>query len=184
MAYRRYYRGTWHDDQNSKVTVSITWDQVTNAAYRVRFDNIGGKFDKVRLVIDLIKTSIPSSQYEYDPETKTWYIGEAYIKGIKTCCEVIPDFEVIYTERPTDMPTARMYPKEVDYADFVRVLSLAHVPWTDTTDFVAAKKAYFKAAMYLHPDRNPHMYDEMVVLNTVWDRLKENYFKHAEAQVL
>lgn len=180
MAYRRRFNGLWTKPEERKVTVSITWDLVTNAAYRLKFDNIGPHFPKIQLVISVIKQTIPSSQYEYDGETKTWYIGERYIRGIVDICNTIPDFDVVYTEKPSELPTSKMYNKDEDYAEFKRMLSFAHVPWEESTNFKIAKRAYLKAAMYLHPDIRPDMATEMTTLNTVWDRLKTSYFKEKE----
>jgi len=190
MAYRR--RSAWANQFSQevprKVSVSITWDLLTNAAYRVNFTNIGNHWSKCELVITVIKTTIPTSQREYDPETKTWYIGEAYIKGIKDICDTIPDFEVVYTAKPDSTTAAAMYTHEAqraDYAEFQRMLSFAHVPWTDTTDYAVAKRAYLRASMQLHPDKNPHMANEMSTLNATWSRLtdpKHSYFKKKEEQ--
>src|SRR5208283_3066236 len=84
---------------NTKATVNITWDQVTNAAYRVSFTNIGRHWIKCELLINLIKTTIPTSQREYDPSIKTWFIGEKYIKNVKLFAENIPEFDVHFVER-------------------------------------------------------------------------------------
>jgi hypothetical protein len=180
-AWNSYYRP---EREASKVQVSISWDNVTNAAYRVKFDNIRGHWPKCELVIQLIKTTIPSSQREYDPAIKTWFIGEPFIKGIKDACEAIPDFDVIFTEKPDQVFATRMHSHEEDYKEFVHMLQLAHVQWTDTVDFRAAKKAYLRAALALHPDRAPHMAAEMSTLNEVFARLTQGlspYFKQEGA---
>lgn len=187
MAYRRRYRssGLSYDleETSRKVSVTITWDLLTNAAYRLKFDNIGRNFSKIELVISVIKTTIPTSQYEYDRDTKIWYIGERYIKGIKDICDVMPEFEVIFNEKPDGTQAAQIYTKDAqkaDYEEFKRMLSFAHIPWTDTTEFSVAKKAYLRAASKLHPDINPNMAAEMTTLNATWSRLtdeKHAYFK-------
>lgn len=183
MAYRRRTRlfdDPW--ERPRKVTVSITWDNVTNAAYKLKFDNIGKHWDKVQPIIDLIKTSIGSSDREYEPETKTWYISEKHITSIKEICEQIPDFDVIYVAKPDQVRATAFHSKESDYAEFKRLISFAHITFEDTTDLDVALKIYRKAALALHPDRNPEMASEMSALNEVWSRLKVSYFKKEEPQ--
>ncbi len=180
--YRRSYGlGTSHETPR-KVTVTITWDLVTNSAYRVAFSNIGNHWNKCELVITLIKQTIPTSQREYDPEIKTWFIGEAYIRGIVDTCQAIPDFDVIFTEKPSEVQVFKMHNKDEDYAEFKRMLSFAHIQFDDSTDFKVAKKAYLKAAFALHPDKNPDMASEMSTLNEVWSRLQHSYFKQEEKE--
>ncbi len=176
---RRQRKSPWSNsyDTPTKVTVSITWDSITNAAYRVSFTNIGRHWSKCELVITLIKQTIPSSQREYEPETKTWFIGEPFIQGIVDTCSAIPDFDVCFIPKPEEVFASRMHNKEEDYNTFKRMLSLAHVDFVDTLDFKLAKRAYLKAAMQLHPDRAPDMAAEMSTLNETWSRLQTTYFK-------
>jgi hypothetical protein len=168
--------------KSRKVTVSITWDHATNSAYRVSFSNIGSHWNKCELVITLIKQTIPSSQRDYDSEIKTWFIGESFIKGIVDTCFAIPDFDVIFTEKPSEVQAFKMHNKDEDYAEFLRMLSFAHITYEDggTPDFKTAKKAYLRAAFYLHPDKNPNMATEMSTLNEVWSRLQHSMFKEKE----
>ncbi len=179
--YRRNY--SWQnnfdrDDRKArKVSVSITWDNVTNAAYRVKFDNIGSHWSKVEVIIGMIKSTIPSSQREYDPDIKTWFVGEPHIEHLRAACEAMPDFETVFVAKPDEVRAVAMHTKEEDYAEFKRMLSFAHVLWTDTTDLSVAKKAYLRAAIALHPDRAPDMVDQMSTLNVIFGRLRENYFK-------
>jgi hypothetical protein len=180
LSTHSYYRP---EREASKVIVSISWDNVTNTAYKLQFTNIRGHWSKCEVVIQLIKQTIPSSQREYDPDTKTWFIGEPFIKGIKDTCDTIPDFDVIYTEKPSEVFASRMHSHEDDYREFKHMLELAHVQWTDTTDAKIAKKAYLRASMYLHPDRNPHMAAEMSTLNEVFSRLQGSYFKPSKEGV-
>jgi len=179
MAYRRH---SWHEREDKKVQVSIQWDNVTNAAYKLRFDQIGKHWSKVEPIIMLIKTSIASSDREYDADTKTWYISEKHIAPIKDFCEQIPDFEVIYIEKPEQIRATAFHSKEADYAEFKRLLSFAHVQFDDTADLHTATKIYRQAAMQLHPDRNPDMASTMSALNEVWARLKASYFKAKQEQ--
>lgn len=181
MHYRRRTR-SWNDpfDRPQKVQVSITWDQITNAAYKLRFDNIGKNWAKVEPIITLIKTSIASSDREYEPETKTWYISEAKITQIKDICDAIPDFEVIFVEKPDQVRATKFHSHESDYAEFKRLVSFAHIQFDDTTDLAVAIKVFRKAALALHPDRNPEMANEMSALNEVFTRLKGSYFKPKE----
>lgn len=177
MAYRRQSR--WNNDYYaSKVQVLISWDNVTNSAYKLRFDKIGNHWDKVKAIIEIIKGSIPYSQREYDADTKTWYIGEKFIQSIKSCCEAIPDFEVTFAEKPAEVFASQMHSTEEDLNEFKRLLSFAHIDFdTSINDPSLATKVYRKAAMYMHPDRNPNMADEMSKLNAIWARLKEKHFK-------
>jgi hypothetical protein len=179
MAYRRqWHASSWRDERTpQKVQVNITWDNVTNAAYKLRFDKIGKHWAKVEPIIMLIKTSIASSDREYEPDTKTWYISEKHITPIREMCEQIPDFEVIFIEKPEQVQATRFHSKEADYAEFKRLVSFAHIQFDDTTELQQAIKVYRQAARKLHPDIAPDMAAEMSSLNEVWGRLKGNYFK-------
>ena len=174
---RRRSRQSWC--RPTKATVTVTWDNLTNAAYKVQFTNIGQHWSKCEVIIMMIK-NIPTSQRDYDAETKTWLVGEMFIENILKACRSITDFDVVYTEKPSEQPTSRLYNKEVDYAEFKRMLSFAHVPFEDTSDFKVAKRAYLKAAMKLHPDVAPEMAPQMSTLNEVWARLQRTYFKQQE----
>ena len=167
------------DEALPKVTVSITWDCITNAAYRVSFTNIGRHWSKCEIIITFIKQTIPTSQREYDPDLKMWFVGESYIQSIVDMCSAIPDFDVCFTPKPEEVFTTKMHSKEEDYATFKRMLSLAHIEFSDCnlTDFKYAKRAYLRAAMQLHPDRAPDMAAEMSTLNETWTRLQHSYFK-------
>lgn len=184
MAYRRRSNWTSWEERHEprKVSVSITWDNITNAAYRVKFDNIGNNWSKVEVIIGMIKQTIPTSQREYDPEIKTWFIGEPHIKHLVDACEAMPDFETVFIPKPDEVRAQAMHTKEDDYKEFKRMLSFAHVQWDDTTDLTIAKRAYLRAAMAMHPDRAPDMAEQMSTLNVVWTRLKDSYFKVAEKQ--
>lgn len=184
--YRRRYRGwgslsNYEDNRTpQKVQVSIQWDNITNAAYKLKFDQIGKHWNKVQPIIDLIKTSIASSDREYDKETKTWFLAEKHIASIKAVCEAIPEFEVIFIEKPEQVAAQRFHNKEDDYAEFKRLISFAHLSIDDGADLSTAIKIFRKAAMLLHPDRNPNMASEMSALNEVFSRLKQNYWKEKE----
>lgn len=168
---KRYVNNNWREQQ--KVTVHIMWDNVTNATYTLKFDNIGSHWKKCEPIIELIKASIPSSQREWVPEIKTWYIGEAFIKPIKDICEQIPEFDVIWVEKPEGVKATKFHSHEDDYAEFKRLVSFAHVEFDDTTDLSVITKIFRKAAMLLHPDRSPETSDLMSSLNEVFTRLKD-----------
>src|SRR5882762_2230653 len=113
--YRRNYFWPISRTEPRKVSVSITWDNVTNAAYRVKFDNIGKHWSKVSVIIDMIKSTIPNSQREYDPDIKTWFVGENHINHVRNACEAMPDFETIFVAKPDEVRAQIMHTKEEDY---------------------------------------------------------------------
>ena len=103
---------------------------------------------------DSIKQTIPTSQREYDPDLKMWFVGESYIQSIVDMCSAIPDFDVCFTPKPEEVFATKMHSKEEDYATFKRMLSLAHIEFSDCnlTDFKYAKRAYLRAVSYTHLD--------------------------------
>jgi hypothetical protein len=169
--YRR--KTKWHDP-SEKVAVTFHWDNLSNAVYVVKFDKIGAHWDKVQSTINFIKATIPSSQREYDPDTKTWYIGESAYKNLLDVLNAIPQFEVSFLEKPAQVTAQRFHSKEDDFTRWKQILSMSHiqVPMDKVPSFQEAVKLYRRAAMYLHPDRNPSMASEMSELNEVWNRLK------------
>lgn len=177
---RRRKWSNFNFDAPEKVVVLISWDNVTNSAYKLNFSNIKNHFNKVQLTIDYIKASIPSSQREYDPETKSWFIGESSIQNIRDFCSHIPDFEIIFNEKPDQLVSSKITDPKADYAEFKRMLSFAHIDFEDTKSYSIAKRAYLRAAMKLHPDVAPAMYQEMQTLNEVWARLNSEEVKYFE----
>ena len=183
MGGYNYRRKSYDPFDSRPVQVLISWDSVSNASYKLKFDKIGKHWDKVQGIIDIIKGSIPYSQRDYDKESKTWYIGESYVNNIKNICEAMPDFEVHFVEKPSEVRAVRMHSIEDDLNEFKRLLSLAHVTYDNSiNDPSTVTKLYRKAAMYMHPDRNPYMAEDMSKLNEVWARLKEKHFKIGVSQ--
>src|ERR1700757_4633827 len=121
MAYgvhsRRFRnRGYNSYDTPHELTANIVWDQLTNATYKVTFNFKGTEQWKiVEQIVKFIKTTIPSSQREYDQVTKTWIVGEAQIKPVIDLCNAIPNVKVNLIEKPAEQThTARFYSRDSD----------------------------------------------------------------------
>lgn len=177
MAYRRGWK--FNDPYGSnKVKVTIMWDQMTNSTYQLSFTNIPkGKWDVVQATLETIKAAVPFSQREYDPTTKIWHFGEAHFQFVKDLVTHVPDFEVIVIEKPAEIRANTFIPKEQDYERFKQILQLAGATVNDPIDKPTARRMYLLAAKQFHPDIRSDMAEVMTELNSVYSRLKENFFK-------
>jgi hypothetical protein len=192
-SYSRSRRRGRYNNPNSKVKVSLRWDSLTNATYQLRFDEIGVHWNKVEAVKNWILSFIPASQRELevkivgtyvdkqgvqrDKKDYTWHIGEKFFDQLKQVLSAISEFDLVITEKPEGTFVQEMHTIGEDVKRFKQLLDLAHVQFSDTIELPIAIKAYRRAALVFHPDRNPTMAETMSELNEIWARLKTNYFK-------
>lgn len=149
--------------------IRIWWD-VSVQAYRVT-----SPYNKQ--LVDMLKSHIPISDRSYDEVTKTWTIVERQVETFRKLLTLIGLQYIIITRQQAETQTAqssnsnsnastqRGRPLDAVIIEFVRLLP-----------YDAAKAAYRRAALDLHPDRNNGDASKMTSLNADWDRIAKEVY--------
>ena len=158
-------------------TASLIYDNNVKA-YRLKFDWLGQEF------VDLLKFTIPASHRTYDPKLKMWLldIDENIFEAIEMILRAKFTSVIIKTKKEIEDEwsqfnnTTTPIKIEDELKTFVSMIRLAGLEVEDKpTNGEAATKLYRRAAMFLHPDRNPENAPNMSSLNASFQNLKE-YF--------
>jgi DnaJ-like protein len=150
-------------------------------------------------VIDIIKAGIPTNERTTTgPPERKWYFAEKYFNLVKLALDgagftikiiTKEDIEKLRQEQAKHQEEAKQYymkPAGVSIDEELQKFYKLIVPpeicpiinfeqiknWTKTE----AVKAYRRAAMFYHPDRNPNAAKQMSELNSTWAVLKDAYY--------
>lgn len=160
----------------------IVWDKV---AYKCTFP-IFFKNKQHKGFLEILKKSIPSSERDYNPTTHEWFIQEKWLDIVVQLTTLV--FGEPYVARKEEWNnfqySSTVIPTHTDLKKFDSILRDAAII-TNGTDVAKlerndAVKLYRKAALILHPDKNPANAAIMSQLNEVFTRLKQTYYKDAE----
>ncbi len=156
---------TAHLKNPMAIKTRIWWD-VQTQAYVVS----SAYSDKL---VEALKHVIPSSDRTFDPHTKFWYVKEAYGDFVREMAQkAFGIHSVSFTSKTVTQQSQQRSPvvstQSLDsvLTDFVKLLS-----------YDAAKAAYRRAALDLHPDRADGDAQKMSRLNEVWSRIEKEVFK-------
>lgn len=176
----RSRRSYYSSSRQKSYTASIVWDNIIQA-YRVNFS-----YNKA--IVDLLKSTIPASDRDYKPkENHTWVIHEKYFEPIRELLEAkFGKHNVNILEKEESQQKWEEFnnyifqAKAINYSDeitkFVGLLREAGIQFDiNCSDGKLALKAYRRAAMFFHPDRNPDFAGKMSELNSTFQNLKEFY---------
>ena len=126
-------------------------------------------FDYHQGFVDFLKAAIPKRARKYDPASRAWNFGRAYLAVVEAkATELFPDLNV-EREPPRKMKARAPRTEVFDNRDFT-VLEFFNALPRD-----AMKAAYKKAATLCHPDRGG-THEEMTYLNELWDRLQKDFY--------
>jgi hypothetical protein len=153
---------------------SFIWDGLAGV-YKLHFD-----FSKE--FIDLIKATIPSSHRSYDPGSKTWIIDEhfydpilAMLKAKFTNVHTVSKQEVEERQKEYQVVTT-VTDTDKELKIFTDLLKEAGISFdVHEKDGAKALKAYRRAALFYHPDRNPEKAKDMSSLNAAFQNLKKHF---------
>lgn len=128
-------------------------------------------------LIDSIKNQIPISDRSYDPFTKIWTFVERQLAPLQALLKLIGAQATVITRLQAEASAAQstssgngasarnVKPLDTVIVEFVRLLPID-----------AAKAAYRRAAMDLHPDKQGGASDKMTALNIAWDRIQKEVY--------
>lgn len=179
MSYRR--RSSWESNPPTKVT--LNWQQ-TSQVYALKLHKPPGSnyfpkehWNQFNTIIKPILMSIPSgSEREYDPMEETWYFSEKYFESIRNCFQVLSNFSLDVMEKP--LPNSGMKNTVLDLALMKSQFHAITDVYPDDVDFKTAKKAFFRASMRLHPDKNDgKQSNDFYLLNEAWQELEYQFYK-------
>lgn len=147
----------------------VWWDAPVSA-YRAQFPF-------KQQVVDFLKGNIPHSDRSWEDSTKTWTFTETYFDGtVKFLRLVYGDQEVAVVSRqqyeqaqapPRSVAVRNADSNTMMLADFMRLLP-----------YEAAREAYRRAAILLHPDRNKEndAMEKMSKINALWTKIQKEIY--------
>lgn len=151
-------------------SVRIWWDPQVSAYKMVTPFNVN--------FVETLKSLIPVSDRVWDPGAKQWTFHEAYLEPIKTLCDKVYGMPNVLTKQQVEasasasgstgghsMSSTKGSPLDVTICSFFRLLP-----------YDAAKTAFRKAAMELHPDKQNGDSSKMSDLNMAWSRIEKDLY--------
>lgn len=148
----------WWDDQAQAYVISSSYnDKLVNA----------------------LKTLIPSGERNYDPQTKFWYVKEKWGAVIQS---IAADAFGIHSVSFTSKQVAQQAQQQQQAyqrptTSYQGTTEGAIVEFFGLLSYDAAKHAYRKAAVDLHPDKPTGDAAKMAKLNELWTRIEKEFFK-------
>jgi len=143
----------------------VWWDESV-MAYRARFP-----FNKQ--VVDFLKQAIPHSERSWDQDQKLWTFTEAYLDG------TVKFFHIAFGTSEVAVVTKEQTEKARQKANtgVVRITGIDSqlVEFMKLIPYEAAKEAYRKAALLLHPDRGGDM-EKMAKINALWTKIQKEIY--------
>lgn len=170
--YNNPYNNPYTYPSPPKLQCTITWDSAAEAyscatPYQPNF-------------IEFIKTRIPGKQRAWDATQKLWFVKEDWLDIIQTLAtelwgadavkvitrKEVEDAERVQVRAQQEAILAALPERERAFYDFLTALP-----------FEAMQAAYRRAALLLHPDRNPTDGEAMAKLNAAWSKIEKEYSK-------
>jgi hypothetical protein len=134
--------------------------------------------------VEALKGLIPSGDRNFDPSTKFWYVKEQYGESLRSLFGSAFGIHAVSFTSKQVAEQAQQPPSQRAFGSAGPLLNTstgttedAIVAFFSLLSFDAAKQAYRRAAMDLHPDKQSGDGTKMSKLNDLWARLEKEYFK-------
>jgi hypothetical protein len=135
-------------------------------------------------LVDTLKALIPSGDRSYDPSTKMWYVKEAYGEALRSLFVSGFGIHAVSFTSKTVAEQAQQSTQQRTASQHGAMLNTsagttedAMIAFFSLLSYDAAKAAYRRAAMDVHPDKQQGDGTKMSKLNDLWARLEKEYFK-------
>jgi hypothetical protein len=162
-----FNKGTGYKPMTPTGNIRIWWDTSVSAYRLVSPFNID--------LVNALKTQIPVSDRSYDATTKVWTFVERQLTPLQALLKMLNLQAVVITRAQAEAAAQQsqtgnagarsVKPLDTVICEFVRLLPLD-----------AAKTAYRKAAMELHPDKQSGDASKMQALNLAWQRIEKEVY--------
>jgi hypothetical protein len=126
--------------------------------------------------VDFLKIQIPASDRAFDPTSRIWTFNEKYFDPIRFMAEKVwaHSGETHVVDKQHAEAAARSNSTLTRRPE--ASLNESIVEFFRLIPYEAAKAAYRKAALEMHPDRNANDGERMSKLNAVWTRIEKELF--------
>lgn len=151
---------------------TITWD----AAARVYMVNT--PYDSN--FVEFIKAKIPGKERAWDPGTKTWTVEERWLDVLQLLATELWTADAVKVITREQVETELRVQQEAQRSAIIATLperERAIYEFITALPFEAVQAAYRKAALALHPDRNPTDGEAMSKLNAAWTKVEKEFSK-------
>jgi DnaJ domain len=190
-----YTKVNWKQQQDNKMpsgNCEFVYDPTLDV-YRLTFDYQGWNKQHKTFLDVLKRVIVPSSDREYNPVTHAWLIsaqnkqGKDYFDLIAPLLDVTfyPVFKFSKQEASKYTYSSSQTGPQISASEYINrfnkiVVEIGLETLTDNTDLPTATKIYRRAAMLLHPDKNPgneEVAEKMSILNEAWTSIKTEKMK-------
>src|SRR5207245_5112169 len=127
-------------------------------------------------LVDVLKNIIPSSDRSFDSKTKFWFLTEPYGEALRKIAEACFGIgSVSFTSKTVAEQSHQR--QVVSPASQQASLSDVIIQFFALLSYDAAKAAYRKASLDLHPDRPNGDPSKMASLNDLWSRIEKEVYR-------
>lgn len=171
-SYQRNASSPFGGTATASVKCTITWDSAA------RVYSISTPYEPN--FVEFVKAKIPGSQRAWDPATKLWTIEESWLEVIQLLATELWGAASVQITTRQSVEDAEREAREAQQKAIIMSLperERAIYEFVSALPFEAVQAAYRKAAMLLHPDRNPTDGEAMAKLNAAWSRMEKEFKK-------